>query len=81
MVPKKGVILTKDNFVRRNYGSKMCAFCSKDETIEHLFFDCLYAKFLRRVVHFVLGLKPPKDAHDLFYGCTNKGEFQINPCC
>ena len=44
----------------------MCAFCSKDETIEHLFFDYLYAKFLCRVVHFVLGLKPLNDIHDLF---------------
>ena len=41
----------------------MCAFCSKNET-EHLFFDCLYAKFVCRLVHFVLGLKPPKDIHD-----------------
>jgi len=45
----------------------MCAFCLKDETIEQLFFDCLYAKFLWRMVHFVLGLKPPKDIFDLFY--------------
>jgi hypothetical protein len=59
----------------------MCAFCSKDETIEHLFFDYLYAKFLYRTVHFVLGLKPSKDVHDLFLDGTNKGEFQTSPCC
>ena len=37
---KKGVFLTKDNLIKRNWkvGSK-CCFCDKDETIQHLFFD------------------------------------------
>jgi hypothetical protein len=44
---KKGVTLTKYNLVRRNWiGSTKCAFCDRDETIQHLFFDCYYAKFL-----------------------------------
>jgi hypothetical protein len=37
----RGVILTKDNLARRNWkGNKLCVFCSKRETIRHLFFDC-----------------------------------------
>lgn len=43
----RGVVLTKDNLVRRNWnGSKKCVFCSHNETIQHLFFDCHFAKFL-----------------------------------
>ena len=44
---KKGVILTKDNLCRCNWkGDKKCAFCHLPKTIQHLFFDCTYAKFL-----------------------------------
>jgi hypothetical protein len=33
-----GVILTKDNLIKRNWhGSKSCVFCSHDETIKHFF--------------------------------------------
>jgi hypothetical protein len=36
---RRGVILTKDNLIERNWhGSKMCVFCTHDETIKHLFF-------------------------------------------
>jgi hypothetical protein len=45
------VVLTKDNLARRNWqGNKMCAFCSHQEMIQHLFFDCHFMKFLWRVV-------------------------------
>jgi hypothetical protein len=34
----RGVILTKDNLVRRNWqGSRKCVFYHEDETIKHLF--------------------------------------------
>jgi hypothetical protein len=43
----KGVILTKDNLVRRQWqGDRKCCFCSSNETIQHLFFDCHFAKFM-----------------------------------
>ena len=52
---KQGVILTKDNLSRRNWGgNKTCCFCSKVETIHHLFFECFYAKFLWRAVYLVI---------------------------
>ncbi|WVZ50605.1 hypothetical protein U9M48_001845, partial [Paspalum notatum var. saurae] len=48
----KGVILTKDNLAKRNRkGRTNCEFCSKQETIQHLFFECHYAKFLWRAIH------------------------------
>ena len=64
---KSGVILTKDNLIRRNCNvSKLCYFFSKSETIQALFFKHHYAKALCRVVHFVLGIQPPYSTNDLF---------------
>ena len=56
----RGVVLTKDNLARRNWnGSKKCVFCSHNETIQHLFFDCHFAKFFWRVVQFTFDFVPP----------------------
>jgi hypothetical protein len=42
---RRGIILTKDNLVKRNWqGSKKCVFCHHDETIDHLFFNCQFAR-------------------------------------
>jgi hypothetical protein len=47
----KGVVLTKDNLVRRQWQEdRKCCFCSSNESIQHLLFDCLYAKFMWRIV-------------------------------
>jgi hypothetical protein len=41
----RGVILTKDNLVRRNWhGSTRYVFCHQDETIKHLFFQWRFAR-------------------------------------
>jgi hypothetical protein len=49
----KGVTLTKDNLVMRNWiGSKNCVFCAHEENIQHLFFDYHYARFLWCMVFF-----------------------------
>jgi len=64
---KRGVILTKDNLIRRNWnGNKLCFFCSSDETIQHLFFTYHVAKFLWRVVHYAFDLSPPQSITHLF---------------
>jgi hypothetical protein len=56
----KGVVLTKDNLTRKNWnGSLRCCFCIKDETIQHLFLECHYAKFLWRALQIFFGLYPP----------------------
>ncbi|WVZ54772.1 hypothetical protein U9M48_005521, partial [Paspalum notatum var. saurae] len=40
----RGVLLTKDNLARRNWnGHQGCCFCNKNESIQHLFFDCCLA--------------------------------------
>ena len=41
-------------------------FCHLRETIQHLFFDRTYAKFLWRSVHNLFGIAPPVDMADLF---------------
>jgi hypothetical protein len=41
---KHGVVLTKDNLVRRNWsGNKLCVLCSHHESIQHLFFIVVFA--------------------------------------
>ena len=40
---RKGIIVAKDNFVRRNWhDSTKCMFCHHDETTEHLLFHCKF---------------------------------------
>ena len=61
------VILTKDNLARRNWtGNQRCCFCDKDETIQHLFFECPLAKIIWRIVHMSFSLSPPKNINNLF---------------
>uniref|UniRef100_A0A453SJU5 Reverse transcriptase zinc-binding domain-containing protein n=1 Tax=Aegilops tauschii subsp. strangulata TaxID=200361 RepID=A0A453SJU5_AEGTS len=43
----KEVILTKDNWMERNWvGNPRCCFCDQNETIKHLFLECPLAKLL-----------------------------------
>ena len=71
---KRGAILTKDNLAKRNWnGSKTCYFCSKPETIHHLFFECHYAKFLWHAIHIVLGITPPESTEHLFNSWSKQG--------
>jgi hypothetical protein len=74
-------ILTKDNLVKSNWhGNEMCSFCNNHETIQHLFFECVLAKFIWRVFHLVSGLFAPNNIRHMFrswvYGMNPK-ERQI----
>jgi hypothetical protein len=63
----KKVLLTKDNLTKRNWtGSKKCAFCTADESIEHLFIKCPFARLIWRVVHFTFNVSPPANIKNLF---------------
>ena len=65
----KGVILTKDNLARRQWqGDRKCCFCSSNESIQHLFFDCHFAKFNWRIVHVFFNSLPPTSVHNIFTG-------------
>ena len=71
---KRGVILTKDNLAKRNWNAdRSCCFCSKPETIQHLFFECSHAMFSWRAIHMVLEINPPRNAQNLLmYGTLRK---------
>lgn len=63
---KKGVLLTKDNLIKRKWkGGSKCCFCDKDETIQHLFFDCHMARFPWNAVVFSFGIQPPASVSHL----------------
>jgi hypothetical protein len=73
------VILTKDNLARCNWtGDTRCNYCHSLETIHHLFFECVYAKFLWRAVHLLFGLSPPHSIDDLFVNWYKRGDTLHN---
>jgi hypothetical protein len=41
----KGLFFLKNNLIKRNWhGSKTCVFCTHNEMIKHLFFQCNFAR-------------------------------------
>jgi hypothetical protein len=61
----KGVVLTKDNLAKHNWTCyKQCRFCCKDETIQYLFFNCCYARFMWGLTHIIFGIPP---SHNIVY--------------
>ena len=64
---RKGVILTKDNLVKRNWhGSTKCVFCPHEETIKHLFFECKVARSMWSAIHIASNLYPPRSVANIF---------------
>ena len=77
---KRGVLLTKDNLARRNWlGHKGCCFCTYNESIQHLFFDCQLAKSLWRIVFMSIGLSPPRNTAHLFNLWVRQGGPKNKP--
>ena len=63
----KKVILTKDELVKRNWkGCTKCCFCSREETIQHLFFDCHMSRFIWNSLFLSFGITPPSSVANLF---------------
>ena len=63
----KGVILTKDNLVKRNWvGNPRCCFCGQNESIKHLFLHCPLAKLLWGLIHIAFNVHPSISVHMLF---------------
>jgi hypothetical protein len=72
------VLLTKDNLAKRKWlGCKKCAFCDQDESIEHLFIRCTFARLLWRVVHFTFNIPPPTNIKNLFGNWLNGVNKQV----
>jgi hypothetical protein len=66
------VLLTKDNLAKRNSkGCTKCVFCGEQETVEHLFIQCPFAKILWRIVYFAYDLSPPTNITNIFDNWLN----------
>ncbi|WVZ88935.1 hypothetical protein U9M48_035402 [Paspalum notatum var. saurae] len=64
---RKGIILTKDNLAKRNWqGSLTCASCHKEETINHLFFECHLARVVWSILQMATGINPPQNVEHMF---------------
>ena len=63
----KRVVVTKDNLARRYLqGSKKCSFCTHDETIKHLFFQCKFARSMWSIIQIASNLYPPTSVANIF---------------
>jgi hypothetical protein len=63
---KNGVVLTKDNLVKRRWqGCTLYCFCTEQETIQHLFFDCPMARLMCGIICSTLGITRPMDVRHL----------------
>ena len=61
------VILTKDNLLKRRWNRcKKCTFCESDETVEHLFIDCPFARNIWKLIHFTYNISPPSSIANMF---------------
>jgi hypothetical protein len=70
---KREVVLTKDNLAKRNWGgSKQCSFCLREETIQHMFFDCSYARFIWGLIQMAFNILPPQSVQHLFHDWKNQ---------
>jgi hypothetical protein len=83
----KKVILTKDNLKKRNWqGCSKCCFCDHDETIQHLFFACPFAKILWRIIYLTFNIPAPMNVNNLFDNWLNgvskkdKGYIRVGVC-
>jgi hypothetical protein len=66
------VLLTKDNLAKRQWtGCTKCVFCGEQETVEHLFLLCPFARLIWRTVNFTYGLAQPTSISDLFGSWLN----------
>jgi hypothetical protein len=64
---KNGVVLTKDNLVKRRWkGCTKCGFCTQQETIQQLFFDCPMARLVWGCVAVAFGINKPNSVQHLF---------------
>ena len=60
-------ILTKYNLIKRRWtGCKKCVFCDVDESTEHLFIKCSFARDIWRLVHFTFNVYPPSYISNMF---------------
>jgi hypothetical protein len=81
------VVLTKDNLKKHNWhGCSRCCFCDQDETIQHLFFTCPFAKILWRIIYMTFNIPDPSNVTNLFgnwlkgVAKKDKGHIRVGVC-
>jgi hypothetical protein len=80
-------ILTKDNLVKRNWqGSFKCCLCDHEETVQHLFIQCPFAKIIWSIVRMALNITPSLNINN-FFGAwlngvskTEKVQIRVGTC-
>ena len=61
-------------------------FCDSDESVDHLFIKCPFAKLIWRVVHFTFNISPPANVKNLFGNWLNsidkktKARIRVGVC-
>jgi hypothetical protein len=66
------VLLTKDNLAKRKLtGSQKCCFCNNNETVDHLFLRCPFAKIIWRMIFFTYNIPPPSNVTNMFGNWLN----------
>jgi hypothetical protein len=78
----KKVILTKDNLAKQKWnGCKKCVFYDSEESINHLFFTCPFARLIWRIIQFTFNIPPPANVTHMFgnwlNGVEKKSKAQI----
>jgi hypothetical protein len=65
-------ILTKDNILKRNWqcSIKYC-FCDHDESVQHLFITCPFAKIIWQIVYMAFNITPPLSIAHMFGNWLN----------
>ena len=64
-----GLVSFMQSIFPSGYVLKTCChvdFCDRDETIKHLFLDCLLAKVLWQTIHIAFNITPPNSVNTLF---------------
>lgn len=71
---RRGVVLSKDNLARRNWhGNKSCSFCSHNDTIKHLFFQCTFTRSTWSIIQIASNLYLLISVTDIFGRCWLDG--------
>jgi hypothetical protein len=61
------VLLNRDNLAKRNWnGSKKCCFCDLEETVNHLFIFCPFARLVWRIIFARYDIPPPTNITSMF---------------
>jgi hypothetical protein len=61
------VLLNRDNLAKRNWNaSKKCCFCDSEETANHLFIFCPFARLVWRIIFATYDILPPTNITNIF---------------